>query len=199
MRKIKSFRLLKLLPSLDPIAPIECVLLGQSMEEPVLIYCALSYTWGSAHRKEEIILNGSTCICHLKLAPNRCGNFVTYQASSEACSKRNIYGSTLSASINKKNNEKRWKVRFMRDIFANADMVVVWLGPNSNGSGFVLDALSAGKDGPNFHSITRSVLMSFLNWPWWSQVRIVQEFMVAPQLYFLWALPGPPHIPSLEA
>jgi hypothetical protein len=73
----------------------------------------------------------------------------------------------------------------MKEIFAGADLVVAWLGPEADSGGYILDALSEGKDGPKFFDITRSALISFLTRPWWARVWIVQEFMVARHVWFL--------------
>ena len=119
LRRIKSFRVLKLLPSSDPTSLVECSLLEQSMEEPVLKYYALSYVWGETQGKQEIVLNGRPA-------------FVTKSLHEALLQLRNVpglLGDILkplhlwidALCINQQDNdEKRWQVRFMRDKIGRA-------------------------------------------------------------------------------
>jgi hypothetical protein len=70
----------------------------------------------------------------------------------------------------------------MRDIFANAQTVVPWLGPEADGSDVIIDAI---KKRAVLAIIPRSALVSFLTRAWWTRVWICQELMVSSTLWVL--------------
>jgi hypothetical protein len=180
----KSFRLLKLLLSSDLASPIQFTLSEESMEESNKKYAAISYVWGNTQYKREITVNDRPA-------------FVTHNLHSALCHLRGISGLLANIlrplplwidalCINQQDpNEKQHQVGYMRDIFANAQTVVAWLGPEADGSDVIMDAIKKDLIGADLAAIPRSALVSFFTRDWWTRVWICQELMVSRMLWIL--------------
>jgi hypothetical protein len=188
----ESIRLLKLLPAI-PDTPtrtrtVECTMSERSMAECKGKYVALSYTWGNPMAKREIIVNGKPAFITENL----------HAALTHLLGLEGLLASLLedcelwvdAVCINQQDTtEKFAQVANMRDVFANAQWVVAWMGPSADGSDELLRDVkifssldTARGDEPSF---SPEALQAFLAREWWSRMWILQEFMVPRTMVWL--------------
>jgi hypothetical protein len=121
-RTTREIRLLELLPAKDPTANIRCILRKVSLDTKP-IYLALSYVWGDAtNEKKTIEVNGIavsvTSNLHkalLQMRPDTNVELQTYWVDALCINQAD-------------NDEKSSQIQFMREIYGNAAVVVIWLG-----------------------------------------------------------------------
>ncbi len=187
-----EFRLMTIL-NVDGLP--ECTLEKVSLRDTGK-YKALSYTWGHESPTAAIVCNGERF-------------FVTPHLS-EALGYLHLYLSPLckiwidAVCINQQNNEeKNVQVRLMREIYENAQAVLVWLGNAANHSDMAMDnalvlneKLSAIERPIRFdHLISHdiydqghpvwSALGNLYCRNWFERLWVVQEAVLARELVFL--------------
>lgn len=120
----RAFRVLELLPSYNLEGVIHCKLNHRTLDND-LYYEALSYTWGDPNPKTTIYINGSNTLG----VTRNC-----YQALFHL---RQRYHPRIlwidAICIDQRENEsstqeRNHQVKFMSDIYAKAETVLIWLG-----------------------------------------------------------------------
>lgn len=126
-----STRLLRLAPGHDD-EPVRCTLYTTTLEAAPS-YHALSYTWGDASMRENLICDGRPLLVTKNLA------------DALRCVRRRDHATMIwadAASINQRDvAERSQQVSMMRDIYGKASQVLVWLGTEAEGSDFAFDFL----------------------------------------------------------
>jgi hypothetical protein len=130
-----SIRLLRLLPSEDRKAPIQCELFHCSLQNSgkrTHPYDALSYVWGDSSKSQPIFIreHNSTRGHNLLVT----GNLHEALLRLRTCFVERIMWID-AVSINQKDNrEKEQQIQLMATIYGQANRVVVWLGEMADNS-----------------------------------------------------------------
>ena len=129
-----AIRLLELLPGVDGES-VQCRLLV-SPDIKSLPYEALSYVWGNPEPQRSITVNGAPW----SIGPNLHSAFECLRLEERP---RIVWTDALC--INQKNNaEKAVQVAKMGDIYKLAERVLIYLGPDEEGSSMLFDFMEAG-------------------------------------------------------
>jgi len=130
-----SIRLLRLQPSSDNDAQIQCKLLSASIEEAQKIpYEALSYTWGDATQTSDIEINGANFPATVNLEG-------ALRALRKPDEPRTLWVDAVC--INQSDlQEQGSQVKMMWDIYKNAERVLVWLGPEEGDSAIAMEDMT---------------------------------------------------------
>lgn len=177
-----QIRLLLLLPGLDH-EKISCSLITVFLDDAPQ-YEALSYTWGDTNVKVSIVLHGQdflvgtnlkAALCHLRLVTRVRKLWIDAVCINQA----DIY-------------ERNHQVQIMRDVYTNADKVLVWLGESSEDSDIAMHILEDLSDGiidyMAFGSDVQPSQREAVLWqpvtnlfkrPWWARGWIVQEIVLS--------------------
>ncbi|KAI0104011.1 heterokaryon incompatibility protein-domain-containing protein [Nemania sp. FL0031] len=116
-------RALELYPALDTNAPLHGTFRYVDLNvDP--FYDAVSYAWGEPNFTEEITMNGDS---RLYITQNLRDALIRFRHPVE---KRSIWADAICINQND-NNEKRWQLELMAEIFRCASSVLVWLGGDS--------------------------------------------------------------------
>ena len=152
--------------------------LSENLEK---IYEALSYTWGTSEKRKTIYLNGKPLKVTLNL-------YVALQYLRYPSKSRCLWVDAVC--INQSNiRERNHQVQRMRDIYASASQVLVWLGESNadidnafdsivNYQGKNEDYRIAEHNEAGVLSILRGMEQISTN-PWWTRVWVVQEVLVS--------------------
>jgi flagellar biosynthesis protein FliQ len=173
----REIRLVQLQPGRRP-DKVRCTLIRGSWDSSS--YEALSYAWGRQRSGVEVDRRNIHATRSLSRA---------IEHLQDARSTRTIWIDALC--INQKDNqEKSEQVQQMREIYANARQVVVWLGEDP---GFIA---SAFRQVPVLANATTEELANILNTPgdwkeslkeilrrtWWERIWVIQEVVVAREI-----------------
>lgn len=120
----RKIRLLRLLPGKGP-AKLQCRLVEADLNK-VPAYEAISYVWGRPAKRELIDCDGRDARVTTNLAQ------VLRQLRSET-TPRTLWVDGICINLDNV-SEKNHQVEMMGDIFKSAARVIIWLGPNWNGS-----------------------------------------------------------------
>jgi hypothetical protein len=183
-RDALEIRLLELLPGTQNDL-IECKLLTTTLHDHQR-FEALSYTWGKSQDPQmSVAVDG----IQLPVSQNLFDALLHLRNNNKS---RTLWIDAIC--INQTDvQEKTHQVQLMAKIFSSANRVLVWLGPEENDSGFVMNLLQQVSEGhidsedEVFESdrIWRSI-KSFMDRDWWSRIWVVQEVAMAtddPLLY----------------
>ncbi|KAH6997553.1 heterokaryon incompatibility protein-domain-containing protein [Ilyonectria sp. MPI-CAGE-AT-0026] len=122
-RQRTEVRLVRFAPELNHAQDIELELCHASLVDNTTHYAALSYVWGDVNNALQVRINGEPFL----IGHNLC-------AALEQLQRRRV-DSWLwadSISINQSDlEEKSWQIDQMHSIFAQADVVYMWLGPGN--------------------------------------------------------------------
>ncbi|KAH8598609.1 heterokaryon incompatibility protein-domain-containing protein [Bisporella sp. PMI_857] len=132
MREIRLMRLV-VGTDFDPeTGPIRFTLSKASLNDSPT-YRALSYVWGNSQDTRTAKVDGKD----LQISSN------LDSALRHLCTQISDYTLWVDAiCINQKDNEeKTWQVGLMRDIYAQAELVIAWLGPAADDSEVAMDCL----------------------------------------------------------
>ncbi|KAI1643079.1 HET-domain-containing protein [Daldinia loculata] len=169
-------RIIKLHPSLDPLAPIRCSLFEINLDHEKSEYDALSYTWGIPSFTEELIVDQ----CYLMITPNLMYALQRFPMPTE---NRMIWVDAIC--INQEDNdEKSRQIPFMRQIYRSASSVLVWLGIDESGSDSLRRLHHYTKQSGSSVStaeITRE-LGNITGLPWFHRRWIIQEVVLNPNV-----------------
>ena len=197
----REIRLIQL-TSAERGADINCSLVYKKLDTDTA-YNTLSYVWGDQSEKRRVICNGMACMITVNLF-----HALTHIRSTRA--EVLLWADALCIDQNNE-AEKTRQVRMMGDIFRQAQLVVVWLGPEEEHDresysiacriygllgdatldvaesvaegGKTLDFKKAGL--PEEPSDSRwAHLIHLLTKEWYSRIWIVQEFLVASSCIF---------------
>ncbi|KAH7381700.1 heterokaryon incompatibility protein-domain-containing protein [Pyrenochaeta sp. MPI-SDFR-AT-0127] len=173
----RSIRVLELLPG-SRDAPIKCLLKAVDLNSDPF-YEALSYVWGVEDHETPIYVNETAVLVKKNL-------FEAIWNLRLDTSPRVIW--IDSVCINQKDViEKSCQVALMGDIYQSANIVVVFLGPESQDSRVLFDFLDTDpvfeKDsGYATTSSREEIAVAFWNVsqaPWWRRVWVLQEYSLA--------------------
>ncbi|KAK0641836.1 heterokaryon incompatibility, partial [Cercophora newfieldiana] len=143
-------------------------------------YVALSYTWGDATSRREITVNGKPAYItenlHAALTHILGLKGLLSALIKESCK---YYLWIDALCINQQDPaEKFVQVANMRDVFANAQWVVAWMGPAADGSDELLrdiNAHSPSSDSGEQMQFPPAELQAFFSREWFSRMWILQE------------------------
>jgi hypothetical protein len=203
-----SFRLLTLLPSAANPEQLECCLDTHHdlHSENTPAYEALSYVWGDPRKAGSIICNGGSLgiTSSLAIALRRL----------RLTTPRKLWIDQLCVNQDD-SDEQSHQVGMMRDIYANAQHVVLWAGPDPEGRAFAargilarlselfVDWVRAGLPKSKYQAFPRDLalaelglpprqapawehLESMFSLPYFERIWIIQEVPAARSATFLW-------------
>ncbi|KAI0095850.1 HET-domain-containing protein [Daldinia grandis] len=170
-------RILKVQPSLDLLAPIQCSLSEVNLDdEEQSEYDALSYTWEIPSFTEELIVDQG----YLMITPNLLYALQRFRMPTEA---RLIWVDAIC--INQEDDkEKARQIPYMRQIYRSASSVLVWLGVDEGGSDSLRRLHHYTKQaGSNVSAveITREI-GNITKLPWFHRRWIIQEVVLNPNV-----------------
>jgi hypothetical protein len=190
----KSFRLLELSRDPDGARPLRGMLTKFSREDKHCSpYVALLYAWGKVRNTRSILINGHVLEIGEKLHAALLHLQIVLPAS--------IMLWIDAICINQNDiQERSEQVQHMREIYSNANEVVIWLGPSFGGSDelfayikehearcFTEKADSESCTTP-FGAELQSRLRTLIRLPYWKRYWIVQEFVLAQNARLLCGL-----------
>jgi hypothetical protein len=170
----ESIRLLRLLPSKDENAAIQCELFHCSLHESgkrTHPYDALSYVWGKAGETRPIRIGKLELPVTLNL----------YGALKHL---RHFYIERIiwvdAICINQVNvREKERQIRFMAKIYSEANRVVVWLGEMEDNSDQALEELCVARSERSINSLdeetTKKAIFKLLQRPWFRRIWVREQ------------------------
>jgi hypothetical protein len=179
-----EIRIIHLLPSEDHEAEIQCYLSRKFLKDFLIYrYSALSYFWGSPTPTRRISIDEAP----VYVTPNL---FAALQHIRDTTQTVKIWVDALCINQND-NSEKSHQVRRMKDIYAGAEAVFMWLGEEADESNLAMELLqriekfSKIEEEANQHLIITlteeiftphwSALEKLFKRPYWTRVWIVQE------------------------
>lgn len=164
----KMIRLLRLLPSQDRLAQVQCQLFEYDIlqsDTTGLPYEALSYCWGDKAKLQSIDLDGleRTVTRNLHAALLRLRDCrIT----------RTIWVDAIC--INQDDEvDKRQQIYFMPAIYAKASRVLVWLGDSREGSDLALETIRLAGEVAGYcitSDPSHKAVLSLLRRPWFRRV-----------------------------
>jgi hypothetical protein len=166
-----SIRLLRLLPSEDKNAVIQCQLFDCSLQgssEQNHPYDALSYVWGKSNKPWPIIHIDKH---NLSVTPNLHEALLRLR---HRYIERIIWVDAVC--INQGNvQEKEQQIRFMAKIYSQANRVVVWLGETADNSDQALEEIrhvAGGKMSTNSSNkeMIQKAVLALLRRPWFRRI-----------------------------
>ena len=126
-----EIRLVRILP--ERMSALRCELVHASLDKPPK-YVAISYAWGDTSDTQTIQVDGT----NMTISSSLFGALKTLRKKSGAVT---VWADALS--INQDDGEERTRqIQLMKDIYAKAQSVAVWLGPESEASGLAMRLLS---------------------------------------------------------
>ena len=176
----KEIRLLRILRNNEE-AVMVCQLVHRSLEDEIQ-YSALSYYWGAAGNSSTIIVDDKKVIIRetlhgfLRRLSSRFGPILLWLDC---------------ICINQSDtSERNWQVSLMQDIYESAQRVYAWLGEGDADCLFAMRYARLKNHGlpilPIVHPrlLTQYFEQLFLQ-PYWSRVWVIQEAVLAKQLWLL--------------
>lgn len=197
----REARLVFIHPSAIRSRQIVCELYHMSLNDPPP-YVALSYVWGDASRTRTIMLDGEIFSITSNL----------HEAMLQLRQETDVLLLWIDAiCIDQSNIEERsQQVSLMREIYTNALLVTVWLGPETNNSHLAVQLIHTWSQAMvestdlDSTSLTDEIDFSFLShmeepfpknaWnavlelferPWWTRIWVIQEVAVSKKASFL--------------
>ncbi|KAF2006487.1 HET-domain-containing protein, partial [Amniculicola lignicola CBS 123094] len=138
-------------------------------------YSTLSYTWGSTVATHSIVCSGSI----LRIGANL-HDFLT-QFQTFPRNRRPLLWVDAICINQSDIPERNDQVLRMRDIYSNAERVLVWLGPEDEDTELVFDEIHGRLIGGlmRFEMKHWHALYSLLSRPYWTRVWIIQELYLS--------------------
>jgi len=176
----RNVRLLTLYPASDDTIPIKCSVANLSLNwNPP--YEALSYTWGDPNDRCQVPIDFDGYPAHISTNLEAALRVLRYHDEP-----RQLWIDALC--INQDDVlEKNKQVPLMGNIFAQAQNVIIWLGPQSVDSGLAMSAISNMTSAEDFDNITEpawDALENLFSRPWFSRIWVLQEFKRAKNPIF---------------
>ncbi|KAK2016752.1 HET domain-containing protein [Colletotrichum eremochloae] len=175
-----QFRLMKLNPAISASSPIAIDMFVHKLDDSIVRYDALSYTWGDGTEKDAITVNG----CSVDITTNLLVALKHLRRQDEV-----IFLWVDSICINQKDTDERnAQVSQMGKIFRKADQVRIWLGVESQASETAIRMLVALDGVRSSEQIVHRVvadedatraLTLLLQRPYWTRMWVFQEIVLA--------------------
>ena len=171
-RESRQIRLLKIKPIFLENT-VSCTL--ETFASPVgqvstpLNYIALSYTWGPRNLTNEIWVNSKRLMVRRNL-------WEFLMIAREQFPDELFWIDQICINQNS-NEEKNHQVALMAQIYRNAYLVVVWLGPAADDSNFAMDYIY-GHSYSFTDRVQRAIKLLFAR-PYWKRLWVVQETQIA--------------------
>ncbi|KAF2825780.1 HET-domain-containing protein [Ophiobolus disseminans] len=189
-----SIRLLRLLPSGDGDAPVQCQLFSycrQEVSHGNHLYEALSYVWGDENKTLPIFI-GTHCF---DVTENL---YAALSRLRDHSLERVIWVDAIC--INQGNEEEKEKqIQLMARIYGQAYSVVVWLGKEADDSDVALKAIiSAGSDRDlKFidDATVQQAVIKLLERKWFQHIWVLQEVAAARHIRIVWVALKPMDMP----
>ena len=183
-----AIRLLEVLPGKSPDSVVKCRLRHYGLDDKIPVYAALSYEWGNPSITDPIFVDGfefpvTTNLREaLQVLRSQAGFFLWVDA---ICINQND------------NKEKSSHVPRMKEIYHEADYVIVWLGVATKGSAWVMRVLTRIEVSHRPASLRRGndwlpskaylkwrdpELISFLRNGFWRRCWIIQEIALGSRV-----------------
>ncbi|KAL4732800.1 heterokaryon incompatibility protein-domain-containing protein [Aspergillus similis] len=171
----KCIRLLELLPS-AAYGSVRCRL--HVVDQTCCpSYVALSYTWGSPQSRLPIDLDDMEFYVQ--------ENLWNFLSTMNDCQRWRLFWIDAICIDQSSISERNHQVNMMRDIYAGANLTVVWLGQATNSSDLAIRYIAnPGLPTQETKSALEKALQSLLEQPYWSRIWIVQELMLAKDVIF---------------
>lgn len=180
-RSRKEIRLLRV-SAIDDGSLITCQLMHQSLEKEPR-YSALSYHWGAPGELATIFVEGmevqirETLHCFLRRLASHI-NPITIWLDAICINQRDV-------------DERNWQVSLMPEIYSTAESVYAWLGEGDADCIYAMKyAHNLATNGAMLTAVPTAKIVSeyferlfFL--PYWSRVWVIQECVLAKQLWLL--------------
>ncbi|KAJ4363426.1 hypothetical protein N0V83_009719 [Neocucurbitaria cava] len=165
-----EFRLLRLEPGAGD-EPIKCSLTNVSVEAIAGNYNAISYCWGPPTQPQKIIFLDGRPIVVSDTLLDLLSHFNRLTPE--------VYWLDALCIRQDDLEEKNTQIPLMRRIYSDARLVDIWLGPDKEDSGYVLEQIYRGFE--NWKSDSRCLigLRNLLLRPWFQRLWVVQELVLA--------------------
>ncbi|EUC46542.1 hypothetical protein COCMIDRAFT_35895 [Bipolaris oryzae ATCC 44560] len=193
---LDSIRLLRLLPSEDKTAPIQCELFHYSLQESgrrTHPYEALSYVWGSLDNLHSVFIHehnpksgyGSTSGNDLSVTRNLHAALIRLRYP--------LFERIIcidAVCINQNNDkEKEQQIQFMVKIYGLANRVIVWLGDAAEDSDQALHwiRVAGGNKSkiPPINEAVQEAVIALLQRPWFRRIWVLQEVAAARHILIM--------------
>ncbi|RAH62841.1 HET-domain-containing protein [Aspergillus piperis CBS 112811] len=176
-------RMIRLLPNKDKAAQIECEIFNYEFILDTSggdshIYEALSYVWGSGTSSRTIILNG----CRFPVTENL---YVALSYLRNRQLERIVWVDAIC--INQSNrDEKAQQIPLMREIYAQAQHVIVWLGEAYDDGDRALEGLRCLVEGQDIDiEGCGKLCVNLFQRAWFRRIWVLQEVGVARFIYIM--------------
>ncbi|KAJ2902409.1 HET-domain-containing protein [Zalerion maritima] len=168
----KQIRLLTILSSKNRNSDLHCTISTAPSSSEAPKYAALSYAWGEAVFPQRIFIGKRM----LRVTQNLFDALVRLRNQS----KPTVLWIDAICINQTSNNEKNHQVRLMRDIYHDANQVLIWLGKSTDELDKAMDYL---RDRWNLGQVPYVAptkgLFEYCELPWWSRMWVVQEVVAA--------------------
>ncbi|OOO14945.1 Heterokaryon incompatibility [Aspergillus oryzae] len=184
----ETIRMLRLLPSENNTAQIQCQLVNYTLPTPGTEdypYEALSYVWGSENTPQYIIIDGQT----LSVTENL---YTTLLYLRERQLERLLWIDAICINQGDE-DEKAQQIQFMPMIYGQASQVIVWLGETADQSDKALETIRlAADDEPSEDKPTdiqqemnHTAIVRLLERPWFRRIWVLQEVHAAQDILLI--------------
>ncbi|KAK6826671.1 hypothetical protein RU639_004778 [Aspergillus parasiticus] len=184
----ETIRMLRLLPSEDNTAQIQCQLVDYTLPTPGTEdhpYEALSYVWGSENTPQSILIDGQT----LSVTENL---YTALLYLRKRQLERLLWIDAIC--INQRDeDEKAQQIQFMPMIYGQATQVIVWLGETADQSDKALETIrltaddEPSEDKPTDiqQELNHTAIVRLLERPWFRRIWVLQEVYAAQDILVL--------------
>ncbi|KAE8328213.1 heterokaryon incompatibility protein-domain-containing protein [Aspergillus sergii] len=184
----ETIRMLRLLPSEDNTAQIQCQLIDYTLPTPGTEdhpYEALSYVWGSENTPQSIIIDGQT----LSVTENL---YIALLYLRERQLERLLWIDAICINQGDE-DEKAQQIQFMPMIYGQASQVIVWLGETADQSDKALETIrltaddEPSEDKPTDiqQELNHTAIVRLLERPWFRRIWVLQEVYAAQDILVL--------------
>jgi heterokaryon incompatibility protein (HET) len=164
----QQIRTLTVLPG-DPSTPLRCLLRTVSLDDPLLAYEALSWTWGPIPKKMKVISIND--VPH-SVRPSLYDALINLRHEQK---QRTFWIDAICINQQGK-DEKMQQIPLMSKIYSRAQSVAVWLGNAADDSDFIMKCLGQNivPKTTRFHDGVFKLLLR----PWFGRSWVLQEFVL---------------------
>ncbi|KAE8319313.1 heterokaryon incompatibility protein-domain-containing protein [Aspergillus transmontanensis] len=184
----ETIRMLRLLPSEDNTAQIQCQLVDYTLPTPGTEdhpYEALSYVWGSENTPQSILIDGQT----LSVTENL---YTALLYLRERQLERLLWIDAICINQGDE-DEKAQQIQFMPMIYGQATQVIVWLGETADQSDKALETIrltaddEPSEDKPTDiqQELNHTAIVRLLERPWFRRIWVLQEVYAAQDILVL--------------